>query len=153
MNEMLEKLIMLQILKTMAYSKAEDQKAMLDTILDGADKAARTVANIRSIKEGKDAPKLDPLYKEPIEPEPMIEFNERKSMTIESPQPPKNLVSQNMIDQTQIEDAYGNANSLRRKLDVYYEQGMIGKKEINELLIDIFTLQTKLFQMIKSPGK
>jgi hypothetical protein len=153
MKDMLEKLIMLQILKTMAYSKSEDQKAMLDTILDGADKAARTVANIRSIKEGKEPSKLEPLYKEPIEPEPIIEnFNERKPMTIESPTPPKNIMSQNM-DTTQLEDAYGNANSLRRKLDGYYEQGMIGKKEINEMIIDIFTLQTKLFQMIKSSGK
>lgn len=156
MNDMLEKLIMLQILKTMAYSKAEDQKAMLDTILDGANKAAQTVANIRSIKEGNEPKKLEPLAKEPVvepiqSPSPSPSFFERNDMGLESPEPPKSISqSTSKLDVAPIQSAYNNVNKIRKKLDAMYEQGVMGKAEINELIVDVFTLQTELFQFLKN---
>lgn len=139
---------MLQMIKTMAYSKAEDQRAMLDTILDGADKAARTVANIRSIKEGKEPPILEPLAKEPCAPEPSIN-DERESMNLEQPAPPKQPGNKpNSFEP--IEEIYSNVGALRTKLDNYYDTGVVGKKELNELIIDVYTIQTKLFTILKN---
>lgn len=146
---MLEKLIMLQILKTMAYSRSEDQRTMLDTILDGADKAARTVANIRSIKEGKEPPVLDPLAARENQQNTNEPIFERESMNIEQPVPPPKIPS-SAIYTDPIESIYNDTNALRKKLDNYYDAGVLGKKEINELIIDVFTLQTKLFQVLKN---
>lgn len=149
MDDMLEKLIMLQILKTMVYSKSEDQKHMLDTILDGANKAARTVANIRSIKEGKEPIALDPLAKEPVIENISNETTERNFMSpIESPTPPKTQSSQ--YSTAPLESIYVDVNVLRKKLDALYESGIIGKNEINELIVETYTLQTKIFNMLKN---
>jgi hypothetical protein len=150
MDDMLEKLIMLQILKTMVYSKSEDQKHMLDTILDGANKAARTVANIRSIKEGKEPIALEPLAKEPTIENISNETNERNCMPpLESPTPPK-AQSTSQYSTAPLESIYADVNVLRKKLDAMYETGLAGKNEINELIVETFTLQTKIFNMLKN---
>lgn len=150
MIELFERIIMAQLLKTLALSKSEDQKAMLDTILDGANKAAQTVANIRSIKEGQEPKILDPLYKE----QPPVNFKtqEKELTMMQEPTPPKSMQQKTAYTNT-YEEIYMDLNNIRKKLDTFFESGVCGKNELNELQIDIYAMQTKIWNFIRSNGQ
>lgn len=72
---------MLELQKTLAKSQASEQNRILDTILNGVQKAAQVVTNIKNISSGSAALPIPDLYKEP----PII--METEEMKVKAPLP------------------------------------------------------------------
>ena len=108
MREIIEALIMLELQKTLAKSQASEQSRILDTILDGAQKAAQIVTNIKNISLGSAPVVVPELYKEP----PILEIEEMK---VKAPVPFAEFEPE-LVQKTKLEEAMEALATLRVNL-------------------------------------
>ncbi len=139
MRDIIERLIMLEISKGLAKSQAEEQKNLLDTILDGAQKAAQVVQNIKSISTGSDPKATEPLYKPVKEPEAMIN----------KPQMPSFLQKPTISKNEPMLGIFEAISKIRSKVDALFEIEVIGKADAHEIAKDLYELHMAVYQSIE----
>jgi hypothetical protein len=144
--EMLERIMVLQIMKTMAHSKAEEQREMLDVILDGGDRVVKTIANIRAIEQQK-GHVIDTKPLARYEPAFYIEQNER-IFNMEKPTPPRPIIPPKTNEQSAMQSIYSEILLIRKKIQSYENAGLCGAAELNELDGDIYSVLIKIYNSI-----
>jgi hypothetical protein len=126
---------MLEISKGLAKSQAEEQKNLLDTILDGAQKAAQVVQNIKTISTGSDPKVIEPLYKPAKEPEPMVT----------KPTMPS-FLKPTISKQDPMLGVFEAIAKIRSKVDALFEIEVIGKADAHEIAKDLYDLHMSVYQ-------
>ena len=128
---------------SLTAERAEDQREILDLILEGNRKIVETIKGIRDISQGAEPKKYEPLTRQT--------YNDKHKETIamQKPQPPKQLFN-NFAQQKKtdplIETIYQDINALRSKIEQYSSVGIVGKNELTELEVDLYTIQTKIYE-------
>jgi len=130
---------------SLTAERAEDQREILDLILEGNRRIVETIKGIRDISQGVEPKKYEPLTRQ--------NYNDKHKETIEmqKPQPPKQLFQSNNFAQQKkadplIETIYQDINALRSKIEQYSSVGIVGKNELTELEVDLYTIQTKIYE-------
>lgn len=133
-EELIERLIMLELSKEIARSQAAEQKNILDTILDGAQKAAQVVNNIKSISSGMEPKQTSPL------------FCEKENFMAKTPVIPPFMVSESDSSLSSTCDAIA---SIRSKLDALYKDQIIIKVDLQPIMKELYDLHLAVFNQIK----
>jgi hypothetical protein len=143
MLELIERLIMLELSKNLAKSQAEEQKVLLDTLLDGAQKAAQVVSNIKCISSGGEPKVTAPLYKnEPIKEQQVMDLRPPMEPTFMAPKIP-------VFDDTKaLRSVYDRLGFIQGKLDNIYVTGICGKADLEPLIKDCFELRKNIFDVL-----
>lgn len=129
---------MLEVSKALAKSQNEEQKNILDTILDGAQKAAQVVQNIKVISSGSDPKPTEPLYHPPQEKEENEMVTPPKMPSfLQKPQAPKTdpLIA-----------VFEALTKVRSKVDALFEIEVIGKADAHEIAKDLYDLHMLAYQ-------
>lgn len=137
LNDLIERLIMLEISKSLAKSQAEEQKNLLDTILDGAQKAAQVVQNIKTISTGSDPKSIEPLYKPQKESETMVT----------KPQMPSFLKTTTKEDP--MLSVFESLTKIRSKVDSLFEIEVIGKADAHDIAKDLYNLHMSVYSFME----
>ena len=132
-EELIERLIMLELSKEIARSQAAEQKNILDTILDGAQKAAQVVNNIKSISSGMEPKQTNPL------------FCEKENFMPKAPITPS-FMSQEVDSLSSACDAIA---TIRSKLDALYKEQIISKIDLQPIMKELYDLHLAVFNQIK----
>jgi hypothetical protein len=138
MLELIERLIMLELSKEIAKSQAAEQKNILDTILDGAQKAAQVVNNIKCISAGDDPKPTSPLYeKEPV-----------TMPTKEAPTPPS-FAAKSFAPKDPIAMVSEAIESIRSHIETVYQQRSIAKSDLEPIMSALYDLHLDLYEKTK----
>lgn len=137
MIELIERLIMLELSKEIAKSQAAEQKNILDTILDGAQKAAQVVNNIKTISAGNDPKPTSSLYeKEPV------------TMPKEAPMPPS-FAAKSFTTKDPIAMVSEAIESIRSHIETVYQQRSIAKSDLEPIMSALYDLHLDLYEKTK----
>lgn len=147
MLEIIERLIMLELSKNLAKSQAEEQKVLLDTLLDGAQKAAQVVSNIKCISSGGEPKITTPLYK----PQPSEPIMEKTSMDLRPPMEPTFMAPKTPVfdESKALLSVYDRLGFIQGKLDNIYVTGICGKADLEPLMKDTFELRKNIYEYLK----
>jgi hypothetical protein len=128
---------MLEVSKALAKSQNEEQKNILDTILDGAQKAAQVVQNIKVISSGSDPKPTEPLYHPTIEKEEEMVTPPKMPSFLQKPQAPKTdpLIA-----------VFEAITKVRAKVDALFEIEVIGKADAHDIAKDLYDLHMLAYQ-------
>lgn len=130
---------MLEASKEVLKSSALEQKNLLDTILDGAQKAAQVVSNIKSISSGSDPKPLEPLYKD----------TQRKEEDMVKPPQPPSFMAPKSQNPDPIVALCENISTIRQKVEKWLEEPLIPRDDIKPVLKDLYEIHLAAFNMIK----
>jgi hypothetical protein len=126
---------------SLTAERAEDQREVLDIILEGNRRIVETIKEIRDISQNLEPKKYEPLARKT--------YNEKHEETIEmqKPLPPKPTFNypQKKSDPL-MEVIYADIVALRSKIEHYSTIGIIGKNELTEIEVDLYTMQTKIYE-------
>jgi hypothetical protein len=129
---------MLEVSKELVKSQNEEQKNILDTILDGAQKAAQVVQNIKTISSGSDPKPVEPLY------HPQQE--EKEDTMVTPPKMPSFLQKPQAPRTDPVIAIFEAIAKVRSKVDALFEIEVIGKADAHEIAKDLYDLHMLAYQ-------
>jgi hypothetical protein len=132
-----ELLSMLELSKEIARSQATEQKNILDTILDGAQKAAQIVNNIQSISSGNDPKPTQPLFKE------------EQNMAKPPVAPSFFAVQPTTPEADPFSVACDAISSIRDKMDKIYKTQSYIQSDLQPIIKELYDLHLALYRNIK----
>jgi len=129
-----------------AHNKTEQQREVLDVILEGGTKIAQTIANIRSIADGNCMKQTSPLTRYDTD----FYTQKGKEFMLSKPKPPirKNNFLSPKNDTNQLQQTYQDISDLRTKIESYSSEPFISASDITSILDEIYSLQLKIWQRI-----
>jgi signal transduction histidine kinase len=127
---------------SLTAERAEDQREILDIILEGNRRIVETIKEIRDISQNQQPKKYEPLARK--------DYNEKHKETIEmqKPVPPKmpfNTYQQPKNDSV-LEQIFQDISNLRSKIEQYGKVGICGKAELTEFENDLYQIQNKIYE-------
>lgn len=127
---------------SLTHERAEDQREILDLILEGNRRIVETIKGIRDISQGVEPKKYENLTRQ--------NYNDKHKETIEmqKPQPPKamNMPFQAQRNESILEVVFQDISNLRSKIEQFSNVGICGKNELAEFEADLYAIQTKLYE-------
>lgn len=119
--------------------KVEDYREILDVVLEGNRKIVETIKAIKDVKEGKEPAGYSKLAR--------MEYTDkhREALEMQKPQPPKSSTVEFSAKGNFLVSLFEEVSAIRTKIEKYREIGIMGKKEMDELITDVYVIQSKIY--------
>ena len=127
---------------SLAAERVEEQREIMDYILEGNQKIIECIQAVQSSIKNGDKPSYTPLAR--------ISYREKHKETLDmlKPTPPKTKYQESFTPKSinqELESIYNDTANLRSLVEKIQAEGIAGRAELDELIDRIYQLQMKIY--------